>query len=211
VSADAQVPARPKVPLLNVANVLTVLRIVLVPLFVVLLLEGTTATRWAAYVVFLVALVTDRIDGQLARSRGLVTTFGTVADPIADKALIGAALIGLSLLGELWWWVTVVVLGRELAITLLRFLVMRHGVIPASRGGKLKTTLQGTALGFLLVPLGGPVPYIGWAIMGAAVVVTLVTGVDYLLQAQRMWRAGQREAAERGAAVPDKPAPLDAA
>ena len=208
MSAGAQTPARP-VPLLNLANVLTVLRIVLVPLFVVLLLEDTALTRWAAYVVFLVALVTDRIDGQVARSRGLVTTFGTVADPIADKALIGAALIGLSYLGGLWWWVTVLVLGRELAITLLRFVVIRHGVIPASRGGKLKTTLQGTALGFLLVPLGGPVPYIGYAIMAAAVVVTLVTGVDYFVQAHRLWRAGQRRAqAERAS---EAPAPLDAA
>jgi CDP-diacylglycerol--glycerol-3-phosphate 3-phosphatidyltransferase len=208
VSAAAQIPARPKPPLLNLANVLTVLRIVLVPLFVVLLLEGATAARWAAYAVFLAALITDRIDGQVARSRGLVTTFGTVADPIADKALIGAALIGLSLLGELWWWVTLVVLGRELAITLLRFLVIRHGVIPASRGGKLKTTLQGTALGFLLVPLGGPVPWIGWTIMAAAVVVTLVTGVDYVLQAHRLWRTSDRTAAEQ---APQAPAPLDAA
>ena len=209
MSAAAQIPARPTPPpLLNLANVLTVLRIVLVPLFVVLLLEDTTATRWAAFAVFLAALITDRIDGQVARSRGLVTTFGTVADPIADKALIGAALIGLSLLGELWWWVTLVVLGRELAITLLRFLVIRHGVIPASRGGKLKTTLQGTALGFLLVPLGGPVPYIGWGIMAAAVVVTLVTGVDYVLRAHRLWRTSGRTAAEQ---APSAPAPLDAA
>ena len=207
MSADAQIPARPKPPLLNLANVLTVLRIGLVPLFLVLLLEDTTAARWAAFAVFIAALITDRIDGQVARSRGLVTTFGTVADPIADKALIGAALIGLSLLGELWWWVTLVVLGRELAITLLRFLVIRHGVIPASRGGKLKTTLQGTALGFLLVPLGGPVPFIGWSIMAAAVVVTLVTGVDYVLQAHRLWRSGGRTAAE----APQAPAPLDAA
>ena len=179
-------PAGAPVPLLNPANVVTVLRIALVPLFVVLLLRETTTSRLAACVVFTVALLTDRVDGHLARSRGLVTTFGTVADPIADKALIGAALIGLSMLGELWWWVTLLVLGRELGVTLLRFLVLRHGVIPASRGGKLKTLLQGTALVVLLVPLGGAVQVVGWVIMGAAVVVTLVTGVDYVRQALRL-------------------------
>jgi CDP-diacylglycerol--glycerol-3-phosphate 3-phosphatidyltransferase len=208
VSRLQDAPTGSTPPLLNLANVLTVLRLVLVPLFVVLLLQESTPMRLAAYVVFMTALITDRIDGQVARSRGLVTTFGTVADPIADKALIGAALIGLSLLGELWWWVTIVVLGRELAITLLRFLVIRHGVIPASRGGKLKTTLQGTALGFLLIPLGGPVPFIGYVIMGAAVVVTLVTGVDYVLQAVRLARTSDRATTRRD---PEAPAPVDAA
>jgi CDP-diacylglycerol--glycerol-3-phosphate 3-phosphatidyltransferase len=197
-------PAGAPVPLLNPANVVTVLRIALVPLFVVLLLRETTTSRLAACVVFTVALLTDRVDGHLARSRGLVTTFGTVADPIADKALIGAALIGLSMLGELWWWVTLLVLGRELGVTLLRFLVLRHGVIPASRGGKLKTLLQGTALVVLLVPLGGAVQVVGWVIMGAAVVVTLVTGVDYVIQAVRLARTPRHPA-------PAATAPADAA
>jgi len=200
----AKVPAGAPVPLLNPANVLTVLRIALVPVFLVLLMRETTTSRLAACVVFTVALLTDRVDGHLARSRGLVTTFGTVADPIADKALVGAALIGLSVLGELWWWVTVVVLGRELGVTLLRFLVMRHGVIPASRGGKLKTLLQGTALVVLLVPLGGAVQVIGWVIMGAAVAVTLVTGVDYVVQAVRLARTPRPE-------TPAATAPADAA
>ena len=102
---------------------------------------------------FAVASVTDRVDGELARRRGLVTDFGKIADPIADKALIGAALVGLSLLDELPWWVTVVVLVREIGVTLLRFLVIRHGVMPASRGGKLKTLLQAVAIGLLVLPL----------------------------------------------------------
>ena len=101
------------------------------------------------------ASVTDRVDGELARRRGLVTDFGKIADPIADKALIGAALIGLSLLGELPWWVTVVVLVREIGVTLLRFLVIRHGVMPASRGGKVKTLLQAVGIGLLVLPLAG--------------------------------------------------------
>ena len=103
--------------------------------------------------VFAVASVTDRLDGDLARRRSLVTDFGKIADPIADKALTGAALIGLSALDELPWWVTVVILVRELGITLLRFWVIRHGVIPASRGGKLKTLLQTVAIGLYVLPL----------------------------------------------------------
>jgi phosphatidylglycerophosphate synthase len=121
----------------NIANGLTALRIALVPLFAALLLhEGGRQTEWrvAAAVAFAGAVATDRIDGELARSRGLVTNLGKIADPIADKALIGAALISLSILGELWWAVTVIILVRELGITLLRFIVIRHGVMPAGRG-----------------------------------------------------------------------------
>ena len=184
----------------NIANALTVLRLVLVPVFLVLLMhdDGTEAAwRVAAFATFAVASVTDRVDGQLARRHGLVTDFGTIADPIADKALIGAALIGLSLLGELWWAVTVVILVREVGITLLRFVVIRHGVIPASRGGKLKTVLQAVAIGLYLLPLPAAWNPVEGTAMAAAVVVTVVTGIDYVAQAVRLHRTSDRTAARR--------------
>jgi CDP-diacylglycerol--glycerol-3-phosphate 3-phosphatidyltransferase len=175
----------------NVPNALTLLRIVLVPVFLWLLLAqgGDDAAHrvWAA-LVFAVATATDWLDGDLARRRGLVTDFGKVADPIADKALMGAALIGLSWLGELPWWITVVILFRELGITALRFWVIRHGVIPASRGGKLKTALQALGLVLLILPDLGPLHAIGMVVVYAAVVVTVVTGVDYVMRALRLRR-----------------------
>ncbi|AOW92428.1 CDP-diacylglycerol--glycerol-3-phosphate 3-phosphatidyltransferase [Rhodococcus sp. WMMA185] len=178
------------VPLLNIANILTILRIVLVPVFLVVLFVGdghTTTWRLVAAGVFAVAAITDRIDGQLARKYGLVTNFGKLADPIADKALIGAALVGLSILGDLPWWVTAVIAARELGITLLRFAVLRHAVIPAGRGGKLKTLVQSVAIGFYLLPLSGGFETVGWILMGAAVLLTVVTGLDYVVQAVRLW------------------------
>lgn len=175
----------------NAANALTVLRLVLVPFFIwFLLTEDGQETGWriAAFVVFLVAALTDRIDGDLARRRGLVTDFGKLVDPIADKALTGAAFVGLSLLGELTWWVTVVVMARELGITALRFWVLRHGVMAASRGGKIKTVLQATALSFYILPLSGLLESLGTVVMAVAVLVTVVTGADYVLQALRARR-----------------------
>lgn len=181
----------------NIANALTVARIVMVPIFGALLLHDSgesAAWRWAAMVVFVVAMATDRLDGELARSRGLITDFGKLADPIADKALTGMAFIGLSLVGLLWWWVTIVVLVREIGVTLLRFVVIRYGVMPASRGGKLKTVLQAVALSMLLAPIGGPWILLAGVVMAAAVVVTLVTGVDYVLAARRLvTRSGRRD------------------
>ncbi|MFT3714999.1 MAG: CDP-diacylglycerol--glycerol-3-phosphate 3-phosphatidyltransferase [Gordonia sp. (in: high G+C Gram-positive bacteria)] len=174
------------VPVVNVANALTVFRIVLVPVFVVLLfVDSGHSTPWriAAFVVFAVAAVTDQLDGRIARSRGLVTDFGKLADPIADKALIGAALLGLSILGLLPWWMTVVVLVREIGVTLLRFWVVRHGVIAASQGGKLKTMLQSIAIGLLILPIGGAVHTVAMVLMYAAVAVTVVTGLDYVYRA----------------------------
>nr|WP_051107967.1 CDP-diacylglycerol--glycerol-3-phosphate 3-phosphatidyltransferase [Actinomadura atramentaria] len=179
--------------LYNVANLLTVLRIVLVAPFVWLLLLDGTGWRLGAFAVFAVASVTDKIDGDLARKHGLVTDFGKIADPIADKALTGAALITLSALGELWWWVTIVILVREIGITLLRFVVIRYGVIPASKGGKLKTMLQVFAIGFFILP--GPLDPVRFALMGAAVLVTAVTGADYLVQAWRLRSAARRSPA----------------
>jgi CDP-diacylglycerol--glycerol-3-phosphate 3-phosphatidyltransferase len=184
----------------NVANALTVLRLFLVPVFLLLLMHDRgddAGWRIGAWATFAVASATDRVDGELARRRGLVTDFGKIADPIADKALTGAALVGLSVLGELWWWVTVLVLVREIGITLLRFFVIRHGVMPASRGGKVKTLLQGVAIGLFVLPLPGFLHGITVAVMVAAVVVTLVTGVDYVMRAVRLRRTSERAAMKR--------------
>ncbi len=185
-------PAK-EVPVLNIANILTVVRIVLVPFFVWFLAadESTGGLfRWLAVVTFAVAIYTDKLDGDLARSRGLITDFGKIADPIADKLLIGSALIMLSILGELWWWVTIVILARELGITLLRFAVIRYGVMPASRGGKLKTVVQTAAILVFLLPFASTPGAWGWWIaavfMAAALVITVVTGLDYIRQAAQL-------------------------
>ena len=176
--------------LVNVANVLTMVRIALVPVFVACLLEGGTIWRLVALATFCVASLTDLLDGRLARSRGLVTDFGKIADPVADKALTGAALICLSALGELPWWVTGVIMFRELGVTALRLVVIRRGVIAASRGGKAKTLLQVIAICLYVLPGTLSPPGIVRALfMAAAVVVTVVTGVDYVLQAMRLYRS----------------------
>jgi CDP-diacylglycerol--glycerol-3-phosphate 3-phosphatidyltransferase len=197
VSGSGSAPATP-VPLLNVANVLTVSRLVLVPVFLITLFADDghqTGWRLIATAVFAIASITDHLDGNLARSRGLVTDFGKIADPIADKALTGAALIGLSLLGELPWWVTVVIAVREVGVTVLRFWVIRHGVIPASRGGKAKTLVQIVAIGLYLLPFPHWFDPARWALMGAAVVLTVVTGADYVVRAVRLRARGRRAVA----------------
>ena len=193
-------PVSPTASTWNVANALTVFRLLLVPVFVAALFADgghSDGWRWAAWGVFALASYTDRVDGQLARSRNLVTPFGKLVDPIADKALTGAALIGLSLLDDLAWWVTVVVLVREVGVTLLRFWVIRHGVIPASRGGKLKTLLQGVAIGLYVLPLEGWLATGAAVVMGAAVVVTVVTGVDYVARALTLRQTSERAAMKR--------------
>ncbi len=178
-------------PVLNLPNALTLLRLLCVPVMVVLLFTGGTGASLArdgSALVFVIASITDLIDGAVARRLGQVTNFGKIADPLADKALIGAALIGLSILGDLPWWVTVVILVRELGVSLLRLWVIEHGVIPASRGGKLKTVVQTVAISMYLVIVPG-FPWWGLAsgiVMGIAVALTLVTGVDYLLRALRL-------------------------
>ncbi len=191
----------------NVPNALTVGRILLVPLFGLLLVHDAgqdPGWRLAALGVFLVAIATDRVDGELARRQNLVTDFGKVADPIADKALIGTAFVLLSVLGLLPWWVTVTILARELGITLLRFVVIRHGVMPASHGGKLKTVLQSVAISMLVFPteLWMPdwVAAVAWLVVAAALLVTVVTGVDYVVQAVRLRRGSARTAAKQAAA-----------
>ncbi|HEV2089054.1 MAG TPA: CDP-diacylglycerol--glycerol-3-phosphate 3-phosphatidyltransferase [Cryptosporangiaceae bacterium] len=188
----------PGPPLVNVANLLTTLRLLLVPVVAVMLVvsDGTSVPwRIGAALVFAVASITDLYDGRLARSRNLVTTFGQVADPIADKALIGAALIGLSWLGALPWWITAVILVREVGVTGLRFWVIRHGVIPASRGGKLKTLLQAVAICWYLWPWPEALAAFGPFIMGAAVVVTVLTGGDYVVRALVLRRTSARATA----------------
>ncbi|MEJ2867931.1 CDP-diacylglycerol--glycerol-3-phosphate 3-phosphatidyltransferase [Actinomycetospora sp. OC33-EN08] len=183
------------VPLVNIANALTVVRLVLVPVFLVTLFAAgghDAGWRWIAFGVFALASVTDTFDGEFARRWELVTDFGKIADPIADKALVGAALVGLSLLGELGWWVTIVIAVRELGVTLLRFWVLRHGVIPASRGGKLKTVLQTFALGLAIMPLPAVAEPAVATLFLLAVVVTVVTGLDYVAQAVRLRRAAMR-------------------
>ncbi|MFD5478521.1 CDP-diacylglycerol--glycerol-3-phosphate 3-phosphatidyltransferase [Streptomyces hawaiiensis] len=190
----------------NIANLLTMLRLVLVPAFVALMLaDGGYDPVWRslAWAAFAVAMITDLFDGHLARAYNLVTDFGKIADPIADKAIMGAALICLSSLGDLPWWVTGVILGRELGITLLRFLVIRYGVIPASRGGKLKTLTQGVAVGMYVLALTGWLATLRWWVMAAAVVLTVVTGLDYVKQAIVLRRQG---IAERKAALEEKEA-----
>jgi CDP-diacylglycerol--glycerol-3-phosphate 3-phosphatidyltransferase len=175
----------------NLANAMTVFRLVLVPVFLVLLLhDAGTQTGWrlAAAAVFTLACVTDRFDGELARKRGLITEFGKLADPIADKALVGAALIGLSSLSDLPWWVTIVILAREVAVTALRFWVIRHGVLPASRGGKLKTLLQTVAIGLFVLPPWGWLHDAAWVVMIAAIAIALITGADYVNRAVTLRR-----------------------
>ncbi|KOV87634.1 phosphatidylglycerophosphate synthase [Streptomyces sp. NRRL WC-3618] len=170
----------------NIANILTMIRLLLVPGFVALMLaDGGYDPAWRslAWAAFAVAMITDIFDGHLARTYDLVTDFGKIADPIADKAIMGAALLCLSVLGDLPWWVTGVILGRELGITLLRFVVIRYGVIPASRGGKLKTLIQGVAVGMYVLALTGPLATLRFWVMAAAVVLTVATGLDYVRQA----------------------------
>jgi CDP-diacylglycerol---glycerol-3-phosphate 3-phosphatidyltransferase len=178
----------------NIATAFTGLRLALVPVFGWLLLHdggGHSGFRAAALAVFAAAVVTDRFDGDLARRRGLVTDFGAVVDPIADKALTGMAFLGLSLLGDLSWWVTSLVLVREVGVTVLRFWVIRHGVIPASRGGKAKTVLQFLALVGYILPLTGWLHDLAAGVMAAAVVVTLATGIDYVARAYVVRRDGR--------------------
>jgi CDP-diacylglycerol--glycerol-3-phosphate 3-phosphatidyltransferase len=182
-----------RVPLVNIANILTVTRLVLVPVFLLTMFAGgghSTGWRMVAFLVFAVGSITDFIDGHLARKYGLVTDFGKVVDPIADKALTGAALVGLSALGELPWWVTLTIAGREILVTLLRFWVIRYGVIAASYGGKVKTFAQIIAIGLYLLPLPAVLNPVLWVGMGIALALTVVTGVDYVVKALRLRASG---------------------
>ncbi|MFT4283696.1 MAG: CDP-diacylglycerol--glycerol-3-phosphate 3-phosphatidyltransferase [Protaetiibacter sp.] len=182
----------------NIANIITVVRILLAPVFVwLMVLDGGElgVWRWVAGFLFILSITTDSVDGFLARRNNLVTDFGKLVDPIADKILVGAALVTLSVLGELWWWVTIVILVREFGITIFRFLMLRDHVIPAGFLGKLKTVVQSVAVSFALVPLwtvlGDWVLWVDWVLMGVALALTVVSGVQYLWDAWRVTRAAR--------------------
>lgn len=167
----------------NLPNVLTSLRILFIPVFVWLVLAEH---QWWAFGLFAVLMATDKLDGDIARARGLITDFGKIADPIADKALMTAALVSLNIIGALPIWITVVILVREFGITLWRMWMLRNGkVVPASKGGKLKTVLQSLAVALYLCPLPGWMDIPSYVIMLVAVAVTVVTGVQYLLDARK--------------------------
>lgn len=192
----------PRVSAWNAANALTLLRLVLVPVFAWLLLHGgDDAGSWrvAAAGVFALAVLTDTLDGDLARRRGLITDVGKIADPVADKALIGTAMVGLSVLGDLPWWVTSVVLVREVGVTALRLVVIRHGVMPAGRGGKAKTAAQALAITLFLLPLDGAGHRVAVAVMALAFVLTVATGCDYAVQAYRLRATSERTRRKRDA------------
>ena len=178
---------------LNLPNALTLARLLVVPVFALLLLRGGNSAdvRVLLWLLFTAACITDVVDGRLARRWGQVTGFGVMADPIADKALVSTALVGLSLLAEVSWVATVVVLGREVAVTLLRMWVARHGLIPASRGGKIKALTQNVAVAMYLLPLTGVLAAARGPVLVLAVVATVVTGLDYLAQALRVRAAGR--------------------
>ena len=177
------------------ANVITVVRILLVPLVVAaLLVDRDGGWRVVAAALFAAAAISDRVDGYLARRMDQVTDWGKLADPIADKLLMGGTLVTLSSLGDLPWWVTVVILVRELGITALRLAVLRYVVIPASRGGKLKTALQSVGIGLFVLPLDrmpDVLTQVAWVVVLAAVLATVVTGVDYVRRGWAVRRAAQ--------------------
>ena len=181
----------------NVPNVLTVIRIILVPVYVVLLfLNPHDGIRWAATLVFVVAMLTDLADGHIARKYNLVTDFGKLWDPVADKALTGAAFVSLSILGELPWFFTIIILVREWGITWVRAAIAKYGIMAANKGGKLKTLTQTFALvlfSLWLSPLPGFVQVVAWVLMWAALILTVVTGIDYLRSAWRIRQKGRAE------------------
>ena len=183
----------------TVPNALTGLRLLLVPVLAWLLFAGDPtdqSQRLWAMTVFIVAALTDFADGAIARSRNSVTTVGKIADPIADKAITGVALIGLSWAGDLPWWVTLLILGREVGVTIVRLSVIRHGVIPASRGGKAKTVAQIIAISLYLAPFTTDAEPIRIGAMTIAVVLTIVTGVDYLARAWRLRQSARRSSGD---------------
>lgn len=181
----------------NIANLLTGLRIVLVPVFLVFMVmdhQEYGLWRWLGVLVFTVAVYTDKLDGDIARARGLVTSFGKIADPIADKLLMGSALVILSLLGELTWWITGIILVREVGITVMRFWVIRWGVIAASAGGKLKTVAQALGTFLLLLPWApqlAPLQWTGFLVIAVAAALTLYSAIDYVRQAMALYRSHQ--------------------
>ena len=173
---------------MNLPNAITISRILALPFCAYALFKnGGDDSTWRiiSFFLFFTVGVTDFLDGRLARSRNTVTEFGKLLDPIADKALIGTALIGLSILHLLPWWVTIVILTREIGITVFRFVVIRNGVISANRGGKVKTTVQNLAVGFYILPLSASLNWFRELFMGAALILTVATGIWYLVEASK--------------------------
>ena len=190
----------------NLPNALTTLRIVMVPFFgYALLHDGGDSITWRliAFALFVAAMITDKIDGDIARARNLVTDFGKIADPIADKAITGMAFIGLSIVGDIWWWVTILVLVREWSVTLLRLSILKDVVMPASQLGKIKTTLQAVALSGLCLPLrqvdgsldliGEILFYVSQVLLAGAVAMTMWSGFEFYRDVLRQ-RRGTRTA-----------------
>lgn len=173
----------------NLPNALTGLRILLVPVFAWLVLRADNSYvgwMWTALAVFIALMITDKLDGDIARARGQITDFGRIADPIADKALMITALVTLNITGALAVWITVVIVVRELGITIWRMVLLRRGkVVPASKGGKIKTTLQAVAVGMYLCPLPEWMDIPTELVMWCAVAVTVVTGIQYLIDSFR--------------------------
>jgi CDP-diacylglycerol---glycerol-3-phosphate 3-phosphatidyltransferase len=194
----------------NLPNVLTSLRILMVPFFGYALLQDggeSVAWRFVAFGLFVAAMITDKIDGDIARARDLVTNFGKIADPIADKAITGMAFVGLSIVGDIWWWVTIVVLLREWSVTLLRLSILKHVVVAAAQSGKIKTVLQATALAGLCLPLrqvtgepwatlGNVLFYVAQVLLAGAVAMTLWSGYEFFRDVWRQ-RGNIRQSAVR--------------
>ena len=166
----------------NLPNALTILRILALPFCAWALLaeNGESANlRILAWFAFFLVAMTDVIDGRLARSSNQITDFGELWDPIADKALLATAMISLNYLSLLPIWVTIIILGREFAVTLLRLAFLKRGVIPANKGGKLKTLTQNFAIGFFILPLPQYLVLPRDIFLGIAVFLTLYTGFKY--------------------------------
>lgn len=176
---------------MNIPNAITIARIALVPLFIFLLLiskDANSLERWVGIVVFVLAISTDGIDGAIARRTNTVTNLGKILDPIADKALLGGALIALSYLGEIDWWITILILARELAVTLYRVILVRSKVIAATLAGKLKTIFQGIAIGAVLAPFEIWVPawsFVEQAMLFIALGATLISGLQFFVAANK--------------------------
>lgn len=220
--------AKPPVSNWNIANILTMIRIAMVPVFAWLLLRSAWQTgfpagggvhqailrpwwdvahwqqtanlplRWWAFAIFVLAMATDKLDGHLARSRGLITDLGKLLDPIADKALTGVAFVLLAFpLREIPWWIPAIILIREWGITIMRMRLRRYAVLPAGRGGKLKTVLQSIAIPLLLLPLATLphwVSIVAWVVLGAATIVTLVTGIEYAISGWKLYQENRNSA-----------------
>lgn len=192
----------PQAPLFNIANILTMLRLVLVPVFIAVYWVDTPGRAGIAFAVFAFAAITDKLDGYLARKYHLITDFGKLADSIADKALISAALIMLSWHGHLWWWVTILMIGRELAITLMRMYMVKVEVMAAGWTGKVKMVFQSLGIGGLLIPWAAFLPsgfatfliWASYALIGIALVLSIVSALEYVRDAQRLSRESSSSA-----------------